>query len=51
MILSSKMHIQGGLVEVMAFRGLSATQYDNLFVFLQPQPEYVVDALNNGIYK
>jgi len=26
-------------------------QYDNLFVFLQPQPEYVVDALNNGIYK
>merc|ERR1719507_2437788 len=26
-------------------------KYDSKFIFLEPQPEYIIDNINNGLYK
>ena len=26
-------------------------KYDSKFIFLEPKPEYVIDQINNGLYR
>ena len=34
-----------------AAEGAAVKKYDSKFLFLEPKPEYVIDQINNGLYR